>query len=122
MTTGTAVLVHPAMKRLERPGVVRRTGTLAAELLVVAALLAVGTAAIVLLLLLVLLSAPVFAGILGWLLWRSGDSTARRAARVRARLRRRARALGLVVLAGSQPAVARFVAAGPKSPTGTGLR
>jgi hypothetical protein len=95
---------------------VRRSGLLARELLFAAALLAAGTVAVMLVSLLVVIAAPIAAGLLGWFLWRSGDVAAREARRVRARLRRRARALGLVVLAGSQPALLR-IASGARPPS-----
>ncbi len=116
MPTGTAVLLHPVVaRRTERRPLAQRAGALAGELVIASALVAGGTVAVVLLLLLVVLAAPLAAGAAAWLVWRSGDSPSRRAKRMRARLRRRARALGFVVLAGSQPAVLRLAAASARS-------
>lgn len=92
----------------------RRAARLTAELAFAGALLAAGTVAVLLLSLLALVTAPVAALLVVWIAWRSGDAAAREARRVRARLRRRARALGLVVLAGSRPALLRLAAAGPQ--------
>jgi hypothetical protein len=117
MPTGTAVLLHPAVPR--RSGglrLARRVGTLGGELVLALTLVTGGAVAIVLLLLLVVIAAPLAAGLVTWLVWRSGDAASRQAKRVRARLRRRARALGLVVLAGSQPALLRLATAGARDP------
>jgi hypothetical protein len=116
MPTEAAVLLHPAARRPPAPGLARRAGTFGGELLLAAAIIAGGTVAVALVLLLLLLAAPLAAALVGWLVWRSGDGASRRAARVRSRLRRRARALGLVVLAGSQPGVLRLATAGARHP------
>jgi hypothetical protein len=115
MPTGTAVVLHPAARPVHR-GLARRAAWLACELVLAAALLVVGTVAVAALLLALVVAAPLAAACVAWFVWRSGDGAARQAARVRARLRRRARALGLVVLAGSQPALLRIAAAGVRDP------
>jgi len=117
MPTGSAVLLHPALRRAPRPRLARRAGSLAAELVLALALIAGGTVTAVVLLLLVVLAAPLGAALFAWALWRSGSGPARRTNEGRARLRRRARTLGLVVLAGSQPGVLRLAAAGARDPS-----
>jgi hypothetical protein len=102
----------PAPRRPLAP----RAGRLALELILAGAILAGGTVGVLLLSLLVLLTAPFAAALLIWIAWRSGDAAAREARRVRARIRRRARTLGLVVLAGSRPALLRLAAAGTRQP------
>ena len=95
----------------------RRAGDVVNGLALGGALLAGGAVVVVLLSLLLVVCAPLGAGLAAWLLWRSGDGAAREARRVRVRLRRRARALGLVVLAGSRPAVLRLAQARRGAPT-----
>lgn len=112
MATRPALALHRAARPATRSGLASRTAKLATELALALALLAGGAVAVVMLSLLIVLAAPVAAGVLGWLAWRSGDATAREAARARARLRRRTRALGLVVLAGSGPALLHLRGAG----------
>jgi hypothetical protein len=114
--TGTAVLLHPQARRPARRGLARRAARLAGALLLAAALVVVGTVAVAALLLALVVAAPLVAAGVAWLVWRSGDGAARETARIRSRLRRRARALGLVVLAGSQPALVRLAAAGVRDP------
>ena len=117
MASGSAVLLHPAVaRRPARRGLARRAVTLAGELLLGLSLIAGGAVMVALLLLLLVLAAPLAAALVAWLLWRSGDAASRRTREVRSRLRRRARALGLVVLAGTQPGVLRLAAAGSKDP------
>ena len=58
MATGSAVLLHPALRRAPRPRLARRAGSLAAELVLALALIAGGTVTAVVLLLLVVLAAP----------------------------------------------------------------
>jgi len=117
MPTGSAVLLHPAPRRASRPRLARRAGSVVTELVLALALIAGGTVTAVALLLLVVLAAPLGAALFAWVLWRSANGPARRTNEVRARLRRRARALGLVVLAGSQPGVLRLAAAGARDPS-----
>jgi hypothetical protein len=119
MATRTALALHLAGVPAPRRGLARRAGKLALELLLGAVLLAGATVAVMLLFLLVVIAAPLAAGLALWLVWRSGDVASREAHRVRARLRRRARALGLVVLAGSQPALLRLAAAAGARPNAT---
>lgn len=116
MATRTALALHVSARPAERRGLARRAGKLVTELCFAAALVAGAAVAVVLLFLLAVLAAPLAAGFVVWLVWRSGDLTSREARRVRARLRRRARALGLVVLAGSQPTLLRLANAGTRSP------
>ena len=111
MPNGTAVLLRPTAASPAQRGLARRTARLSGGLLLAAALLAVGAVAVAALLLALVVAAPLAAAGLAWLAWRSGDGPAREAARARSRLRRRARTLGLVVLAGSQPPFARLAAA-----------
>lgn len=99
MPTGNAILLHPASAR--RPTRARRARALGEGLLLAAAILAGGTVAVALTLLLLVVSAPLGAGVLAWLAWRSREALRAGPEGERARIRRRARALGLVVLAGS---------------------
>ena len=117
MPTGSAVLLHPAPRRASRPRLARRAGSVVTELVLALALIAGGAVTAVAMLLLVVLAAPLAAALFTWVLWRSATGRARRTNEVRARLRRRARALGLVVLAGSQPGVLRLAAAGARDPS-----
>lgn len=110
MGTRTAVLLHPAVAPARGRSLVRRAGKVASELSLGLVLLAGGAAAMTLLLVVLVLAAPLAAALALWLAWRSGDGPAREARRVRARLRRRARSLGLVVLAGSRPTLLRLAA------------
>lgn len=112
MATRTALALHPAAPAPR--GLASRAAKLASDLVLTLALVAGGAVAALMLALLAVIAAPVAAGAFAWLAWRSGDAAGREAARVRARLRRRARALGLVVLAGSQPALLRLAAAGSR--------
>lgn len=114
MATPAASTLHPVPIRALRQGLARRSARLASELLLGTTIATGITVAGALLLLLALLTAPFAAVLLGWMLWRSGGGAAREARRVRARLRRRARTLGLVVLAGSRPALLRLAAAGTR--------
>lgn len=116
MATRSAVLLHPGVRRTEHRGLARRAATLAGELLLALSILVGGTVMVALLLLLLVLVAPLAALVVAWLLWRSGDAATRRTRAIRSRLRRRARALGLVVLAGTQPGVLRLATAGVKDP------
>jgi hypothetical protein len=109
--------LHVAGAPAPRRALAPRAPRLALELLLAAAILTGGTVAVLLLSLLLLVAAPIAALLVAWALWRSGDGASREARRVRARLRRRARALGLVVLAGSQPTLLRLVAAGRQHAT-----
>jgi hypothetical protein len=119
MATRTALALHVPARPAERRGLVQHAGKLVTELGFALVLVAGATVAVVLLFLLAVLAAPLAAAFLVWLMWRSGDLTSREARRVRARLRRRARALGLVVLAGSQPTLLRLATAGSRSPPAT---
>jgi hypothetical protein len=110
---------HPVALRLAGPPAVRlpvapRLRRLALELVFAAAILTGGAIGVLLLSLLVLVTAPLAAALVLWIAWRSGDAASREARRVRARIRRRARALGLVVLAGSRPALLRLAIAGAR--------
>lgn len=111
MATRTGLALQLAGPPAARPGLARRVGKVAAELALALALVAGATVGLLFLLLLVVVMAPLAAALAGWLVWRSGDLASREARRVRVRLRRRARALGLVVLAGSQPGLLRLAAA-----------
>lgn len=122
MATRPLALHLPAASPAERRGLAARAVKLATELVLVAALLVAGAVAVILLLLLLVIATPLAAAVVAWLVWSSGDVASRQARRVRARLRRRARALGLVVLAGSQPAVLRLAAASAKPPPPGGGR
>lgn len=117
MATGSAVPLHRAVaRRPERRGLARRAAAAAGELLLALSILAGGTVMVAFLLMLLMLVAPLAAAVVAWLLWRSGDAASRRARVVRSRLRRRARALGLVVFAGTQPGMLRLATAGEKDP------
>lgn len=115
MATRTAVRGRPPVVPAPGGGLAQRTGKLGSELLLGLVLLAGGAVAVTVVFLLLIVAAPLAAALAAWLAWRSGDVTAREARRVRARLRRRARALGLVVLAGSRPTLLRL-AAGARGP------
>jgi hypothetical protein len=110
------VALHVTGAPASRHPLAPRAGHLALQLVLAGAILAGGTVGVLLLSLLVLLTAPFAGALLVWIAWRSGDAAAREARRVRARIRRRARTLGLVVLAGSQPALQRLAAAGTRPP------
>ncbi|MGE5434799.1 MAG: hypothetical protein ACM3S3_08450 [Candidatus Doudnabacteria bacterium] len=114
MATRPLALHLPAAPPAARRGLAARFAKLATELVLAAAIVAAGAVAVILLLLLVVIATPLAAALVAWLVWRSGDVASRQASRVRARLRRRARALGLVVLAGSQPGVLRLAATSDK--------
>ncbi len=102
MPTGPAVPLHPrADLRPRRGRHLRHVAGLAGQLLFAAAIIVGGAVAIALLLTFVLVAAPLAAVLVSWIVWRSGDVAARQARRMRSRLRRRARALGLVVLPGT---------------------
>ena len=97
MSTGNAIpLQHPSAAR---DSLARRATTLAGQLLFAAALIVGGTIAIALFLTFVFVAAPIVAAIVLWVIARSGDGAARRARRMRVSIRRRARALGLTVVA-----------------------
>lgn len=118
MAIGSAVVLHPAVaRRHERRGLARRAAALLGQMLLALAILAGGTVMVTLLLVLLVLASPLAAAILAWVIWRSGDTAARQARVVRSRLRRRARALGLVVLAGTQPGMLRLATAAVKEPS-----
>jgi len=121
MPTGPAILVHPASRRRERPSLAVRAATLLGHFVFAAALIVGGSVALAMVLTLVFVAAPLAAGLVLWMIWRSGDAAARQTRRVRARVQRRARSLGLSVLAGAQPAaMLRLATAGarerPRSP------
>lgn len=84
---------------IARPRPQRTAVTFVAELALVGALATAGIAVFVAALMVAVLAAPLVAAGLLWAMWRydEGDAS-RQARRVRARLRRRARALGLTVL------------------------
>jgi hypothetical protein len=111
MAARTALSLRLASAPAPRRGLAGAAAKVGSELVLGLVLLAGATVAVVLLCLLVVVAAPVAAALAAWLVWRSGDVAARETRRIRARLRRRARALGLVVLAGSQPALFRLAAA-----------
>jgi hypothetical protein len=94
MQTQATVLNHPAAHR-QAPVRVRASGTWGDPLLALA-LIAVAAVALMAALLLTVVLAPLAAGLFGWLAFRSREGA--RAKRRIARARRRARALGLVVL------------------------
>ena len=117
MATETAVLLHPTVaRRAGRGGLARRVASFARGLALTIAILSGGTVMVVLLLMLLVIAAPVAVLFVAWLVWRSGGTVGRDARAVRARLRRRARALGLVVLAGTQPGVLRLASTSAKEP------
>jgi hypothetical protein len=116
MATRTALALHLVGRPAEGLGLAQRAARLAADLVLGVAIVAGGAVAMLLLLLLLVVATPLAAAVVAWLAWRSGSVASREARRVRARLRRRARALGLVVLAGSQPAVMRLASAGARAP------
>jgi hypothetical protein len=107
------VALHVADVPAPHRSLVPRAGKLALELALAGAILAGATVGVLLLSLLFLVTAPFAAALVVWIAWRSGDAAGREARRVRARLRRRARALGLVVLAGSQPVFLRLAGSRP---------
>lgn len=98
LAIGDAIRLHPALE--DRAG--RRAWALAGQLLFAAVLIVGGTFAVAVALTLVLVTAPIAAAIMLWLVWRSGDRAERFARRTRARhtrvRRARARALGLTVI------------------------
>jgi hypothetical protein len=99
MPSAHPILLHPAARGARRgPGPAQRAAAFSAGLLVVAASVTGAAIAVALLLTLAVIAAPLAAGILLWLVWRSRDVAAREARRLRARVRRRARALGLSVV------------------------
>jgi hypothetical protein len=116
MATRTASALHLAGPSAPRRGLAQRTARVGTGLVLAFILLAGATVAVMLVFLLVMIAAPLAAALALWFVWRSGDVATREARRVRARLRRRARALGLVVLAGSRPALLRLAGAGAHPP------
>jgi hypothetical protein len=98
MPTAKAILLHsPALPGAGR-GTARRAVAFAGELVLAAAMVAGGAIAVAFVLTLGVVAAPLAAPVVLWIVWRSGDGAAREARRLRARTRRRARALGLSLL------------------------
>jgi hypothetical protein len=96
MPTADAILLHRIARG--RRGPARRAAAFTAGLVLCAAVVAGAAVAVALVLALAVVAAPLAAGMALWLVWRSGDVAAREARRLRARVRRRARALGLTVV------------------------
>lgn len=93
-----AIVRTPAARVRERTH--RSPAAFAMEAALAATIFSAGMLVCLAALLFVVLAAPLVAVGVLWVLWRCDDSeTARRSRRVRARIRRRARALGLRVLA-----------------------
>lgn len=117
MATGAAIPLHPVRKPARAP-LAARAASLAGHFLLAAALIIGGSVALAMTLTLVFVAAPLAAALVLWFVWRAGDGAARQANRMRARVRRRARALGLTVLAGAQSGlVLRLATAGTRSPS-----
>ncbi len=96
MSTGNAIPLHrrPAHDR----SVAQRAAAALGQLLLTAIVVAGGTVAVAIAASVVLAVAPLVAVVVFWVIWRSGDVAGRRVRRLRARLRRRARALGVSML------------------------
>jgi nucleotide-binding universal stress UspA family protein len=77
------------------------TADVARHLALTFAVMASGAVAVAMVLLLAVISAPLGAALLTWLLWRASRDGARGVKRSLAKARRRARALGLRVLPGA---------------------
>ena len=104
MPTQATVLQHPAAARRSSSDD-EPSGALWGDSILALVLVAFGSALFIAALLALVLLAPLVAGVLLWLAWRSRAGA--RPARRRALARRRARALGLVVLAGGPRSAAR---------------
>lgn len=92
-----------APHRPPRPSLPRSIAAFLGHALLAATLLTAGTALCAAALLVAVVTAPVAASGVMWLMWRLDEGEAeQRARRVRARIRRRTRALGLRVLASSR--------------------
>lgn len=105
MHTGRAVLLHPALARTPWHVAAAVTGVdVARHVALTFAVMAGGAIAVALVLLLAVVSAPLGLALLTWLLWRSSQDGAREVRRSLARMRRRARALGLRVVRGGAEA------------------
>lgn len=100
MSTESAIPLHPRSTR-RRELLAHEASRIAGGILLVAAVAAGGAIVVVLGLLLVVVAAPIGAALALWVAWRTQDLAAVHARRVRAHLRRRARALGLHVYAGA---------------------
>jgi hypothetical protein len=98
MPTAKAILLHPAALPGVGRGTARRAVAFAGELVLAAAMVAGAAIAVAFVLTLGVVAAPLAAPVVLWIVWRSGDGAAREARRLRARTRRRARALGLSLL------------------------
>jgi membrane protein implicated in regulation of membrane protease activity len=116
IATGAAIPLH-RVRKPARASLAARAASLAGHFLLAAALIIGGSVALALTLTLVFVAAPLAAAFVLWFVWRAGDGTARQTNRLRARVRRRARALGLTVLAGARSRlVVRLATAGTRSP------
>lgn len=103
MQTTPAVLPHPAMLRPPwHLAALVAAGELAKYSALTALAVAAGAVAVLLLITVALVAAPLGAGLVCWILWRSAEHGARRARRAARRARRRMRALGLRVLPGTR--------------------
>jgi hypothetical protein len=108
MPNQATVLEHPAVRM--RPEAAAGGTRLRGAPLFALAIAAVGSVAVVVALVLAIVGAPLIAGLLAWIAWRSRGPRRHARSLVRIRTRLRARSRGLVVVQGApRPAAVRAV-------------